>query len=400
MTRMTALCADAVDGTAVMSTLQFGLEWFPDGIGGGSSRFFSTIADYLRAERVTVQGIVTGREPMMKRRRDGIRVFCAHNAPLAKRLRGARAAVREILAVDRVDIVASHFPLFTFACLDLVKHLPLIVHFHGPWAAEARAEGRSLFTSSSHFFVEKVVYARADKAIVLSRAFADVLHRSYGVPNDKIVVIPGGVDIERFRPSYSRTEARIRLGLPLNRRIVVVVRRLAKRMGLENLIASFAELHRAGTDAVLVVVGSGQLFQNLRRQVAEYALSRLFIFAGRVPEEDLPLYYRAADFTIVPSVALEGFGLVVAESLACGTPALVAPIGGLPEVAAGLSEQLILDGSTSKALADGLRSALEEKRQLPSPDACTAYARAHFSWPIIAKRVKSVYGDVLCGSRC
>jgi glycogen synthase len=399
MTGMTALCADAVDDAAVMSTLQFGLEWFPDGIGGGSSRFFATIADYLMSEHVTVHGIVTGREPTTKRRRDGIRVFCAYNASLTKRLRGARTAVREILAVDRVDIVASHFALFTFACLDLVKDLPLVVHFHGPWAAEARAEGRSLFTSTSHFFVEKAVYARADKAIVLSRAFGDVLHRSYGVPTDKIVVIPGGVDIERFRSSYSRADARMRLGLPLNRPVVVVVRRLAKRMGLENLIASFAEIHKAGKDAVLVVVGGGQLLHALRRQVYEYGLSRHVIFAGRVNEDDLPLYYRAADFSIVPSVALEGFGLVVAESLACGTPAIVTPIGGLPEVVAGLSEQLILEGSSTKALADGLRSALEEKRRLPSPDACTAYARAHFNWPIIANRVKSVYGDVLCGPR-
>ncbi len=234
---------------------------------------------------------------------------------------------------------------------------------------------------------------------MLSRAFGDVLHRCYGVPNDKIVVVPGGVDIERFHSSYSRVDARMRLGLPLNRPIVVVVRRLAKRMGLENLIAAFSDLHKAGTDAVLVVVGSGHLLDVLRHQVQEYDLNRSVIFAGRVPEEDLPLYYRAADFSIVPSVALEGFGLVVVESLACGTPAIVTPIGGLPEVVAGLSAQLILEGSSPKALADGLRSALDEKRQFPSPDACTAYARAHFSWSAIANRVKSVYGDVLCRSR-
>lgn len=396
---MTALCADTVDHAAVMSTLQVGLEWFPDGIGGGSSRFFSTVADYLRAEHVAVEGIVVGRASATRARREGIRVFCAFDAPLTQRLRGARAAIRDILATRHVDLVASHFALFTFACRDLVKHLPLVVHFHGPWAAESLVEGRSRVSSASRYVVERAVYARADKAIVLTRAFGDLLHRSYGVPMEKITVIPGGVDVERFTMSTSASEARLRLGLPLDRPLIVVVRRLARRMGLENLIASFADLHGERRDAVLVVVGSGRLEHALMRQVEEYGLGRDVVFTGRVPENDLPLYYRAADFTVVPSVALEGFGLVVAESLACGTPAIVTPVGGLPEVVSGLSENLVFEGSSRAALADGLRSALERTRQLPSAHECAAYARARYSWPAVAKRVKAVYGDALCGSR-
>ena len=397
---MSALCADPARGAVDPSTLQIGLEWFPDGIGGGCSRFFSALTDQLKADGVAVHGIVAGRSSMTARRCGGIRIVSAHDAPVRERMRKARAAAREILATEHVDIVASHFALLTFACLDLVKHLPMIVHFHGPWAAESRVEGGSALASLSKFLVERAVYARARKAIVLTRAFRDVLHRSYGVPETDIAVIPGGVDIERYNASRSKADARLVLGLPPDRPIVLAVRRLARRMGIEHLIAAFAEVRRENADALLVIVGGGHLFPILERQVHEYGLSRNVLFTGRVPEDDLSCYYRAADVSVVPSLALEGFGLVVAESLACGTPALVTPVGGLPEVVAGLSEALILDDSSARALADGLRGVLSGRRALPSEDDCTAYARTHFSWPTIAKQVKSVYGDVLCASPC
>jgi glycogen(starch) synthase len=396
---MSALCADEARPTVDLSALAVGLEWFPDGIGGGSSRFFSAIVDHLPTEGVAVHGIVTGRASMAARRCEGIRIVSPQDAPLTERLCNVRRAVRDILATERIDVVASHFALFTFACLDLVKGLPLIVHFHGPWAAEARVEGSSPFVVLSKLFVERAVYGRARKAIVLTRAFRDVLHQSYGVPEENIAVIPGGVDIGRYPPSCSRTEARAYLRLPLDRPIVVAVRRLAKRMGIERLIAAFAEVHRANRDALLVIVGAGRLFHLLERMVDQYGLGGSVVLTGRVAEDDLPWYYRAADLSIVPSVALEGFGLVVAESLACGTPALVTPVGGLPEVVAGLSEHLILGDSSTRAIADGLRETLAGRRALPTAQECSAYARAHFGWPTIAKQVKAVYTEVLCSSQ-
>ncbi len=143
-----------------------------------------------------------------------------------------------------------------------------------------------------------------------------------------------------------------------------------------------------------MIVGGGHLADMLKRQARESGLADRIVFAGRVPEEDLPLYYRAADVSVVPSIALEGFGLVVAESLACGTPAIVTPVGGLPEAVSGLSEGLILESSERAALTSGLRAALAGRLQLPSSAACASYARERFSWPIIAEQVKRVYSEV------
>jgi glycosyltransferase involved in cell wall biosynthesis len=116
---------------------------------------------------------------------------------------------------------------------------------------------------------------------------------------------------------------------------------------------------------------------------------------GYVPDEQLPRMYRAADLSIVPTVALEGFGLIAAESLAAGTPVLVTPIGGLPEVVQGLAADLVLPAATEGAIAAGLASALTGRTRLPSEAACSEFARTHYGWPMIAGRIRQTYQEAL-----
>jgi glycosyltransferase involved in cell wall biosynthesis len=116
---------------------------------------------------------------------------------------------------------------------------------------------------------------------------------------------------------------------------------------------------------------------------------------GFVSDEDLPLFYRAADVSVVPSVALEGFGLVAAESLAAGTPCLVTPVGGLPEVVGGLSAGLVMKSASVDDMAAAIRAALLGEMALPDAQACRDYARGAFAWDLIARRVAEVYAEAL-----
>src|SRR6185437_14692475 len=113
------------------------------------------------------------------------------------------------------------------------------------------------------------------------------------------------------------------------------------------------------------------------------------------PDEQLPLFYRAADISIVPSVALEGFGLTAAESLACGTPVLVTPIGGLPEVVTDLSRDLVLEDAEPETLAEGLIRVFCGHLHVPDPAACADYASKRFDWPIIARQVAARYRTII-----
>ena len=283
---------------------------------------------------------------------------------------------------------AAHFALYAWPALGLLRGRRWVFHFHGPWSIESSAEGQSGIAARAKFLLERSVYRRASRFVVLSQAFATLLSERFGVPRERISVVPGGVDLDRFRPQGTRQELRQKLGWESDKRIVLTVRRLAKRMGLESLIEAFAEVAGQFPDVVLYIAGKGGERGALERAVEERGLGARVKFLGFVADEDLPAVYAAADVTVVPSQELEGFGLVTLESLACGTPCLVTPVGGLPEAVAGFDKGLVTKGSRACDLASGLASWLREGAA--SAGECRAYAE-QFGWPMIARRVMEVY---------
>ena len=214
------------------------------------------------------------------------------------------------------------------------------------------------------------------------------------MPWDRIHVIPGGVDCNRFAIDASRAECRARLGWPVDRRIVLCVRRLTHRMGLSQLVASVSALRQRVPDVLVLIAGQGPLEAELHTQIQRAGLEAHCRLAGFISEDDLPSAYRAADLTVVPSVALEGYGLIVPESLAAGTPALVTPVGGLPETVEGLPGRLVFTDASAPAIAQGLGDALTGAVPLPSTDECRAYARRRNDWPVVAEQVRHVYEGV------
>ena len=292
-------------------------------------------------------------------------------------------------------LVVSHFALYALPALDLIRPRPLVVHFHGPWASEGYVEKGRRSAAELKAALERIVYRRGALLLVLSRAFQDVLSRDYGVPPERIRVIPGAIDVDRFDTGVTRRAARERLGWPEDRPTVLAVRRLSRRMGLEDLIEAAAMVRRRVPEALVMVAGRGPLQETLAARARALGLENTVRFLGFVPDEDLPLAYRAADLTVVPTVALEGFGLIAAESLAAGTPVLVTPVGGLPEVVGDLSPELVLPGTGVGALGEGLVAALTGSTALPDERDCQAYARARYGWPVIATRVREAYAEVI-----
>jgi glycogen synthase len=292
-------------------------------------------------------------------------------------------------------LIASHFSLYVFPLLDFLWRHPHVVHFHGPWAYEAAAEGES--SRAVHFkrAIERVTYATARRFIVLSKAFRDVLVTQYRIREERIDIVPGGVQADTFNTGLSRAEAREKLGWPKDRIILLTVRRLARRMGLENLIEAIAKIRDKEPSILAVLAGTGPLAGELTALVERKNLQEHVRLAGFVPDADLPVAYRAADISVVPSIALEGFGLIVLESLAAGTPVVVTPVGGLPEVVSGLSKDLILEGSSAAQIADGLTARLGALEKLPADNVCQAYAKENFDWPVIARKVIGVYEKCL-----
>lgn len=375
-----------------MKTLQIGMGWFCEQP-GGLNRVYEGLIGHLPDAGVDVSGLVAGSADVGETSLGLVRSFAAADRALPGRLIAARGAVAHALAAEPIDLIASHFALYACPALDRMRGLPLVVHFHGPWAAEGGAEGQAALAQRIKRAVEAAVYRHARLFIVLSDAFGQVLNRRYGVPLDRIRIVPGGLDVARYALGVSKQEARAKLGWPQDRRIVLTVRRLARRMGLDTLIEAAALLRPQMPDLFVAIAGRGKIEAELRKLISERGLDDTVRLTGFMPDESLPYAYRAADISIVPSTALEGFGLTTIESLASGTPVLVTPVGGLPEIVRDLSARLILDGAAPEQLSAGLGAALSGARELPAPEICRSYVESRFSWPIIADKVRAVYEE-------
>jgi glycosyltransferase involved in cell wall biosynthesis len=380
-----------------MRTLQIGDRWFAESQ-GGLSRYYFELLRHLPQQGVEVRGLTVGHRDIAASTGDTVHPFAAPDAPLFARLRALRRAALREISKFQPDLLVSHFAIYSLPLLDRLSHSRNVVHFHGPWAGESDAEGQANVEAGLKAYVEGLVYRRATRTIVLSNAFRKELVERYKVDESKVRVVAGGIDIERFNDSLTREEARDRLGLPLNRPTVLCVRRQVRRMGLENLIEAAAAISRRLPDILILIAGTGPLAEELAQLICERSLEKNVRLLGRIADDDLPLLYRAADLSIVPTIALEGFGIITLESLASGTPVLVTPVGGLPEVVEPLASSCILEGSSPAQLADGISRALEGKLNLPTSAECRRYAIENFSWPAIAENIANVYREALAHS--
>jgi glycosyltransferase involved in cell wall biosynthesis len=374
-----------------MRIYQLGKNWFSEASGGGSDRVFTALHAHLPSGGSQVHGVVVGPVPSNGSAVPGAVGLSSDDAPLPSRWMALRRHVRRTLPAFNADVVTSHFALYTLPVLRAVRDYPFVVHFHGPWAMESAMEGEGALKTSLKSRVERAVYQRGDRFIVLSPAFRDILVREYGVDSSRVCIVPGGVDVEAYDTGLSQDAARERLGWPTDRPILLSVRRLVKRVGLEGLIDAMRDIRRQVPDVLLYVAGKGPLRAELEARVDAHGLEDHVRFLGFVPESDLAATYCAADLSVMPTVALEGFGLSAVESLAAGTPVLVTPVGGLPTIVDRLSDTLIFADRTAGAVADRLAAVLTGSVEVPDSRTCRDYAATHFDWPVIAEQTRRVY---------
>ncbi len=376
-----------------MRALQVGSVWLSERAGGGD-RVFADLANHLPANGIGLEALVAG--PIDVDPPTAAKLSTFGNVTDGTRVRwlGARKAIAERLDAGQVDLMASHFALYASAVVGRLRRVPHVVHFHGPWAAESRQEGSNRLAVLAKWSIERTVYKSAVRFIVLSEAFGRLATQEYGVPAELIRVIPGAADLARFHVSETRSEARAVLGWPTDRRILVSVRRLVRRTGVDRLIEAMPRVRAHVPDVRLFVGGTGPLRAHLQRRIEELGLDDCVTLLGYVADEQLPLMYRAADLNVIPTIALEGFGLTAVEALAAGTASIVTPIGGLPEILSPLAPHLVLESTEIPAIVRGLTDALSGAVRIPSDDECRSFAVERFSAELMARRVASVYREV------
>ncbi|MBH8565009.1 glycosyltransferase family 4 protein [Nostoc sp. CENA67] len=373
------------------SILTLGIGWFPK-TPGGLERYIYELTHSLAANQDQVELCGVGLPEVKLNLPIKLTNLASPDSAIWQRLWSIRTNFQKT-RVGKPDAINLHFALYSFPILDILpKGVPITFNFHGPWASESKQEmidnKWSIFLKRQ--LIEKTTYNSCDRFIVLSKAFGKILHQDYQVPWSKIHVIPGGVNINWFQPNLSSQEARQQLNWPDNRRILFTSRRLVHRTGVDKLLQALASIKPKIPDIWLAVAGRGHMQATLEQQARDLGLENNVKFLGFLPDEQLPIAYQAAELTIMPSQSFEGFGLAVVESLACGTPVLCTPIGGMPEILLPFSPELITNSTEASAIAEKLEQVLLGNLQIPSRQACRQYTITNFDWNKIAQKVRHV----------
>lgn len=213
---------------------------------------------------------------------------------------------------------------------------------------------------------------RCHQVAVLSQFMRQRVIGAHGISSNGIALIPGAVDPHAFAPSGDRQFAKAALNLPGNRTILFTVRNLVPRMGLDSLLCAIERLNHAQHELMLVIGGEGPLHAQLQEDIHRKKLSDVVRLIGFVPESELARYYQAADLVLMPSLQLEGFGLVMVEAMACGTPVLGTPVGAIPEILNQVDPILVAEGVDGRSIGRALERVL---RRLQEPGEATRLAQ-------------------------
>lgn len=247
---------------------------------------------------------------------------------------------------NKIDLIHSHGIMASFIAVVLkpIFKKPVVVSTHAIY----NFEKGSFFS-----IVVRWVFNSADRIITLSEGSKEEL-LDIGVKNEKVGRYTYWVNQNVFKPAdKGRSKKNLELG---NQFTVLFVGRLMKIKGVKILI-KVAE--KIGEGVNFIFIGTGPLEEDLKFASQK---DKNVIFVGRVENQDLPLYYNAADLFVMPSVYKEGFGRVILEAMSCGLPVLASNMGSIPE-AVGESGGIIIK-PTIKNFSEKISWLYKNKRYL------------------------------------
>jgi glycosyltransferase involved in cell wall biosynthesis len=242
----------------------------------------------------------------------------------------------QLLKLKDYDIVHLHYPFFfgaEFVYLNsIIRNSKYVLTYHNDVISDGLL---GLFFKIHKHTLMKLILGRAEKIFVTSIDYSknSFLAETWAKNPEKIVEIPNGVDIEKYNPKNDGSIIRKRLDIE-NKKIILFVGALDKPhffKGVDVLLESFKRM--SNSNFHLIIVGDGDLKQTYIEKANKLEINSQVTFAGRVSDEDLPLYYAASDITVLPSTTMgEAFGLVLVEAMATGKPVIASNLPGVRSV--------------------------------------------------------------------
>jgi len=289
---------------------------------------------------------------------------------------GSLPLVRRLHRQFHFDCIDAHY-LYPdgFAAVLLGKMLGL------PVVLSARGTDTNVFPSLWLIRPMIVWSLRSAAGVIAVAAALKSAIVNLGVPPGRVCVIPNGVDLERFHP-FEQPVARRALGLPTEGKIVISVGSLTEVKNHRLLISAFAKVSQVPPELKLYIVGEGPLRPALENLIRELRLQEKVLLVGHCRNEDLALWFSAADVSCLVSLR-EGWPNVLMESIACGTPVVATRVGGVPEIICSPDLGAMAE-QDSESVAATLRVALAKEW---NRKALALHAQAR-SWDKVASEVE------------
>ena len=292
--------------------------------------------------------------------------------------------VKALLARERFDIIHVHEPFMPLLPFQFLRYADttLLATFH------ATRDGGSRLYAYARFIIEPW-WCRIDGRIAVSRAALKMISRYFA---DRYRIIPNGIDYAHFAAEVPPIPKYID-----NKRNILFLGRQEKRKGLPYLLEAYARLKRERPDIRLIVVGpDGGMRAACERYVRQNRLEDV-VFAGFVPYEELPRYYKTADVYCAPNTGHESFGIVLLEAMAAGTPIVASNIGGFADVVEDGVEGVLVPPRDADALASAMDRLLSDAALREEMGRAGTLRAAPYAWDKVSGQVLDYYRD-LAGS--
>lgn len=296
----------------------------------------------------------------------------------------ALVQLRRLIRREGVHVVSTHSPVDSWAASIAAR-----VFFRRP----AIVRTRHLALPARGW----VTYRLPDRIVTVGEFVRRYLVEEVGLPLQKVVAIPTGVDLERFRPAEDPAPLREELGIPLKAKVVMTIAVLRRPKGHHVILEAAAKVLAKEPEILFLFIGDGPQWANLKWMVAERGLEdRVWLLGFR---EDVPKLLASADLFVTASFH-EALGQATIEALATGLPAVASAVGGVPE--------LVLDGETGLLVPpgdpDGLASAIltvlaDPARAKAMGERGRRHAEEHFGLERMIEGMEALYTGLVEGRK-
>ena len=295
------------------------------------------------------------------------------------------------------DVIHAHDWLVAYSAKTIKNsyNIPIVSTIH---ATEA-GRNSGIHDEQQRYIndTEWMLTYESAEVIVNSNYMKNELQRLFGLPYEKINVIPNGVNLSLFNGIERDYNFRRRFAMD-NEKIILFMGRLVYEKGIQHLISAMPKILEGYRDSKLIICGKGGMEEELKAQVERMGIANKVYFAGYMNGKDVQRMYKAADVAVFPST-YEPFGIVALEAMLSENPIVVSDIGGLNEIVEHRVNGMKAYCGNPNSIADSILEVLyDHKLCAEITKKAKNKVRNYYNWSKIAQDTHFTYQKAICQS--